>query len=606
MAYPQKVIVGGVRGTSFGDTARQAGSIGGVVIDPGMTEQEILDALAQGVTDLVVSPGGNAGIYPDAATGNAAVAEGDFFYALSGIAPYKVVTVYIKTGGVAVPQTTLVTRRDLSALNLDVGPGGDFAQLPAAFDYLREQAYPFGPRQATINLTTGFEMTENVYFHREDWSWIEITADDAVVPVDATLFASNVVADISQRYLIAGVESRLPVISALFDVQVTGGFTNVVGIGYDRSSGTISAGCGVLNAAGYGLISYNGGNVYAQGALFTGALNFAILCEGGSMLSAQSIDVSGSRGGMRLSQASTAHVANGNFNDQIGANGDGILTTQGCLLNAQISTANNCEQSGYRGRGRSQANLTGATSTGCLGSAIYGEKGFCVNAAQQGVGDPYFTASRGGGAAEPTILAKTGAQISIRGGDITGDLHAQGAGSFIDAPDLTGGLDYAFVDGFGAVAAIDGGHVDVSRSTVTCTAAAIPCAYANNGGKITGADSTFDHTAAAGPALKLDDTSEFKGKSAIFKGGLNSVSVQVDESSQFDAPAAQMKQNNTQACALTVGSRASIPNSTVIDPVGVVTNPVTLATSSFALAAGTAWNCNVADNTPGASGLIMR
>jgi uncharacterized cupin superfamily protein len=505
-------------------------------------------------------------------------------------------------------RTSAPDYRNLSSITVTVGTGGDYDHIQEALDYLSNQylASRIG-LTATVNLVSGFTMTEQVLVENVDLSWVEITSADATVTIaGSSMTSTKPLGGVSTKYCFAALNAGMPIISVLFAFDDTGVVDDVIGLAYEKTSwGTVSSACGVNGATGYGLLIYNGSAVYAEGAQFTGGGNFGALVEGSATLSAQSIDLSANNGGIRISQGSQAHIANAILSDQIGSNGDGLLITQGCHVNAQISVANDCSQSGFRGRGASILNVTGGTSTGCQVAAIYAEKGFTVNAAQQGGADPYFTASRASVGSEPGILAKTGGKIYMRGAQVTDcDLEARGTGSFIDAPAST--INYTITDNAGAVSVLEGGQINITSSTVSCSGNAIPAINGTSGGKIIGGSAVVTQT-NNGIAMKLDEGAEFVGKSATITGDVGKSCITVANGAHLNAPSlAFTAQSGQNGITIATGGKATLPNSTCTDVGTPSANRVSVSGGGIVTAASTTWTCNLTDNTPSAGGLILR
>lgn len=510
-------------------------------------------------------------------------------------------------------QTWMVYRRQqadltgLAAIDVTVGPGGQFAQIPAALTHLSHN-YLFGRLglKVRIRLLAGFVMTEPVLVRDCDLSWIEIVSDDPTVPITgANMNATALLGATNRRYCFAALNAVLPAISAAFAFNALGAPAGVVGIGLDNNSRcNVAPGCGVTGVTGFGACVYGGSHLDAKFANFANSGSFGLIVEGQSGVTGQGMILTGCGGGARISEGAGGDLANADFSNAVGPDGNGLLVTQAGVVNAQLSRADNCSQSGFRGRGTGTLNLTGARSEGCQLSALYAERGLTVNAdaSETSPITPCIFSSLNN-SSFPTIWVREGARVVARNAQITGRVQVEDGTSTLDYAGSTHNDPRA--GGFGALVVLEGAHVGVQSVVIDCTVSGKQTIYCDNG-RISGDGVTVNHTVGTGAGLRLIRSGEFKGRNAIIRGGAGSNSVSMDEAATLDAPNLQFRTNGTQGINAANGCHLRIPGSQSIEEVSPPTNRVTASGGTIIQAANTAWTCNLTANTLTAAGLLMR
>lgn len=230
-----------------------------------------------------------------------------------------------------------------SNLTVTVGSGGDFAQIPAAMQYLSKfkTQYAATPIRKTINLLSGFVMTEQVIVDGLDFSDTTIIAVDATTTIDRSTIvwpATNA----NRAAFMAVNGGKCPIIKCQFNMNTAshagndsihglmaigaGSCINLIGnagvtsalwsgafadfggqiIGNTESSGSVSqnfSGAGysgiyagnnssiaLMNAnisgcGSYGAISY-GGQIYAYGANAGSAGTYGFSVNSGAIIRA--------------------------------------------------------------------------------------------------------------------------------------------------------------------------------------------------------------------------------------------------------------------------------------------------------------------------------
>ncbi|WP_429235803.1 hypothetical protein [Aeromonas salmonicida] len=185
---------------------------------------------------------------------------------------------------------------------ITVGVTGDFQTLNEAVQFaslFRPKYRNYQDRRHNrieIKILSGTEITEGLIFRAIDMSYVLLTSDDPVVPVN---FNNNL------WWMYGEWQAKLPTIATIFDMQ---------GIGFDGVSAKMGSQimieynqdrlCGVINAARHNLFANTACNVVARGGVFTGAAETAIHLEKGCTGSARSADCSGSNTAIQLIESS--------------------------------------------------------------------------------------------------------------------------------------------------------------------------------------------------------------------------------------------------------------------------------------------------------------
>lgn len=182
--------------------------------------------------------------------------------------------------------------------------GADFSSIEEALAYLShlKPTYDQGGIPATIELQTGFIMSEQIAVSGIDLGWITITSVDAEVELDVTALITQYFCG---KYAAFAVRDGVgPTISCLF--AATGALSRA-GVAVVNGIIRISAGSGIKDCGDSGLHVEGASRVIADGAVFSGSGNEGINVSGPSTVSAIGADCSGSSTG--ISATGGAQVA---------------------------------------------------------------------------------------------------------------------------------------------------------------------------------------------------------------------------------------------------------------------------------------------------------
>lgn len=142
----------------------------------------------------------------------------------------------------------------------------DFADMPAAFDFLRQRPVRKG-QTIQLRLQAGYYITKGVPFKYDDFSQVRITSDDAQVPLASTFVGVNVTSDhFEVNSLFVGYMSKMPRLECLINMGTYGGCGYVV---TGNSDGFIAGGCGVIYAGAFGLYVNTGSRCLAANSNFS-------------------------------------------------------------------------------------------------------------------------------------------------------------------------------------------------------------------------------------------------------------------------------------------------------------------------------------------------
>ena len=142
----------------------------------------------------------------------------------------------------------------------------DFADMPAAFDFLRQRPVRKG-QTIQLRLQAGYYITKGVPFNYDDFSQVRITSDDAQVPLASTFVGVNATSDhFEVNSLFVGYMSKMPRLECLINMGTYGGCGYVV---TGNSDGFIAGGCGVIYAGAFGLYVNTGSRCLAANSNFS-------------------------------------------------------------------------------------------------------------------------------------------------------------------------------------------------------------------------------------------------------------------------------------------------------------------------------------------------
>lgn len=169
------------------------------------------------------------------------------------------------------------------ALTFSVGTGGTYTSLNSAIEDVTSKYYPIYKdgivTPVTINLLSGYILSEPLHIYNLDLSWITITGADASTEVDATNANFNTVfnhlTSTSRACLIGLLNSTSPIISQPFRISddITGLSSRFFGVRAVNSRVLIKDG-GILNFSGRAsrnqIINAEGSSVTIDDSTFEG------------------------------------------------------------------------------------------------------------------------------------------------------------------------------------------------------------------------------------------------------------------------------------------------------------------------------------------------
>ncbi|WP_374425914.1 hypothetical protein [Paracoccus sp. (in: a-proteobacteria)] len=214
-----------------------------------------------------------------------------------------------------------------------VGPGGDFGNLTDALAYLSERrpAYAPGGFVTEVRLLTGYLMAEQVLVAGANLGWLTITSEAAEVIISRGALATQM----GSSFPAFGVSDGgvLPRIAALFVMDGTGVATDRVGV-YARGTGSASVapGAGVKNAGAHGMRAETGGQIAANGGVFSGAAEYCLYGAGGTRIAASLADLTNA--GVAGIFATNGAVVHADQAVATGANTYGVRAIRGATVNA--------------------------------------------------------------------------------------------------------------------------------------------------------------------------------------------------------------------------------------------------------------------------------
>ena len=225
-------------------------------------------------------------------------------------------------------------------LTVTVGSGGDYETINAALEDIVAKYYPTYksggncPR-VTINLLSGFVMSEQVLVESLDLSWITITGDDAETVIDR----SALVTEFAGRYPAFSIINGgcLPIIGQLFNMSTAGTDTKRDGIrAIGNASVIVASGCGVKNAGQHGIFLEQSCRGNLVEGVFSGASSRGINVATNSFAYAGYVDVTNCGDNGIISQYGS--FVSAIYADATGSGGYGFRVSVGGIIAAQGAT----------------------------------------------------------------------------------------------------------------------------------------------------------------------------------------------------------------------------------------------------------------------------
>jgi hypothetical protein len=328
-----------------------------------------------------------------------------------------------------VPTLSLVMRNNYDSITLRVP--SQYPDMQTAIDTYRKTGASGGYTKVIVYIETGHALTNGLVCEKGDFSFIEITSQDATVLLDVVFTPAVTPNDIptSNSNPVMFADSC---IAPLWSILVDAELKDIAGITYRASSGKISSGSGVNNANRMGLIVTQASVVAAHECSFVN-----------------------SGDGNRTSTGSTLTAFAANF-----SNARALTETQAAGMDVSRGSTFNCASNTSQAR----TNLTGCAkfALNCRRSRISASRADCTGAGENAIRNGY-----GGFIECDSALLDSSTSHAINSS--TGSVMARGA-----SINLCGARG-VLVD--------QGGVVNVSGATITnCTGEAL---YAFDGGEIT-------------------------------------------------------------------------------------------------------------------------
>ena len=269
-----------------------------------------------------------------------------------------------------------------SPITVTVGSGGDFPTINAALAHVVSTYYPIYLSTAmvprvTIQLLSGFVMSEQVLIESLDLSWITITGADAETVINRSALTTYW----GECYPAFGVMNGgfLPIIGQLFNMDTSGTAVNRHGIiAYSNSRAIVLDGCGVKNAGSFGIYALHGSIINARGANASGAGSYGIYAHHGSTINARGANASGA--GINGISAVASSTINATSADASGAGSNGIYASYGSTINATSANASGAGSNGIWAASGSTISADDADASGAGSNGIYVNRGSIINA----------------------------------------------------------------------------------------------------------------------------------------------------------------------------------------------------------------------------------
>ena len=150
-----------------------------------------------------------------------------------------------------------------------VGAGGDFTTLNLAISWCKK-IFPNGYK-VTLQLMTGFIMAEQILLENVNLGFITISSVDSEVIVNKSNISIGVVIldGYSETYpIFYGLNSELPIINSIFNMNGTVTDSNMVGLGVNNCRCIINKTKGFKNISGRGILALNS-DIIADGFIIS-------------------------------------------------------------------------------------------------------------------------------------------------------------------------------------------------------------------------------------------------------------------------------------------------------------------------------------------------
>lgn len=255
---------------SFNEAATANGRIEKFIKDPDSNSGIVTVPKVIGAGENITIPTGRVAVLPNVQVDGTLNVEGE---------------VFIPSGATL----SRVVEKQPSNITVNVGPGGEYATINQALEYL-SGFYPMYKKSgitAAINLKAGFVMAEQVLVSGIDLGWITIVGEDAETIITHTALTTGFN---GTNYPAFGVDKggTSPIIGQLFrfNVEKVGGNKHGLMAFGAGSSADVLSGKGFIGAGTNGIYAGGASTINAYGANCSNAGAHGILAQLNSTINA--------------------------------------------------------------------------------------------------------------------------------------------------------------------------------------------------------------------------------------------------------------------------------------------------------------------------------
>jgi hypothetical protein len=319
-----------------------------------------------------------------------------------------------------------------TATDIRVGNGERFSSVAAALRYITSNQVRFATSgtPVVITLVSGFVLEEQILASGIDLGWIQISSEDAEVPVSraalTTAYASPGVPDFIPAF--GGRRCTMPRINTVFRLDSTG-TDNLVGMYvFDASTARVNAGAGFCGFDSHNLRVEQASRCNAEMAIFDDAGSRGIRADRGSNLNARGASVQRAGGrAVYADRGSFITFRDGNADDCAGD--EALSAREGSMISADGATARNAAEKALIAFGGGSSIHAGSSDvSGAGGTAVEAVGGAVISIvagdASDCGGDETLYANRGAVIAADLANLSSASGIAAharRGGRITID-----------------------------------------------------------------------------------------------------------------------------------------------------------------------------------------
>jgi len=250
-----------------------------------------------------------------------------------------------------------------STITVTVGSGGDFATINDALEYLVENYLPIYTKtshgvNAIINLLSGFTMEEQVLVKFLDLSWIDIMAEDVLVPVSRAALTDTYGGYEYAFCCICG--GKLPRIRTTFSMDTSGTDSSQCGIIVaEGGEAQILPGKGFRDATLHNIYITKNSKVLMEDAYFGYAGGIGVYVSQNCVVDARGVEIahSGSHG-VLVEHSSLVNLYEASIAE---SNDNGVFVRGGSYVQARASYINICGNNAFEARDGAIINAAACT-----------------------------------------------------------------------------------------------------------------------------------------------------------------------------------------------------------------------------------------------------